>query len=144
MKTAPPLLVIFVLGLAGCGGPSHAATVTGLPTNAFTGTLSISSALPASTTTCLATHTVSITAAGASLHNVGAAGGDCLAFVNDDTADHQPATYGSPACPELDAPAALVPGGTFTTAPLSGPKTCHWEDSLNPPSSGGGGGGGGY
>jgi hypothetical protein len=142
MRTALSLAAAGVLGLLGCGGPSHAAT--GLPTNAFTGTLSISSALPASTTTCLATRTVSITAAGASVHAVGAAGGECLVFVNDDTANHQPATYGSPACPELDAPAALLPGGTFTTAPLSGPKTCSWEDSLNPPSSGGGGGGGGY
>jgi hypothetical protein len=141
MGLAPRYLLtgLFCLsGLAACGGSSGGGG--GLALNAFTGTLTISGALPAGTTACLTTHTVTFTAAGADLHSVDAAGGDCLAFTNSDTAQHQPAGRVA-ACSALNGP-ALGTGATFTTAPLSGPLSCPWEDALNPPTSGGGGGGG--
>jgi len=130
------LAVAGVLGLIGCGGTSSPSAM-GPPTNAFTGTLSITSALPTGTTTCLATHTVSFTAAGANLHTVSAAGGECLAFTNNDTVNHQPASNGAVACPQLDDSVSLTPGQTFTTTPLGGPMTCYWKDLLNPPTTGG-------
>ena len=136
MRIVAMLALTGVLGLVGCGGPSPKPA--GPPTNAFTGTLTITSALPAGTTTCLATHTVTFSSMGVSVQVVSAAGGDCLTFTNADTASHQPASIGSPICAELDAPAPLTQGQSFTTAPLGGPKTCHWEDLLNPPTGGGG------
>lgn len=134
MKTASLLVAAGALGLAACGGSSSTAA----PLNPFLGTLTVTSALPAGTSTCQATHAVTFTSTGVSEHTVSAAGGDCLTFTNGDTASHQPASVGSPACAELDAAAALAQGQSFTTAPLGGPKTCHWEDALNPPSGGGG------
>ena len=139
MKTASILAAAGLLALAGCGGSDPAS---GPLTNAFTGTLSIAGPLPTGTTTCQATHTVTFTSAGANLHTVSAAGGDCLTFTNSDTASHRPASIGTPACAELDASLPLAQGQSFTTTPLGGPKTCHWQDLLNPPSAGGGGGGG--
>jgi hypothetical protein len=135
MRIEVMLAVTGMLGLAGCGGASPKPN--GPATNAFTGTLSITSALPAGTTTCQTPHTVTFTSVAVNVHTVSAAGGDCVEFVNSDTVgSHQPASIGSPACPELDAPGPLAPGATFTTAPLGGPKTCNWEDSLNPPTPG--------
>jgi len=136
MKIASLLAVAGVLGMAGCGSASNSGGVT----NPFLGTLSITSGLPTGTTTCLATHTVTFASTGTSVHTVSAAGGDCLSFTNSDTAPHQPASIGTPACNELNAPGALTQGQTFTSTPLGGPKTCHWQDSLNPPPAGGGGG----
>lgn len=135
MKFASLLVAAGALGLAACGGSS---TNTGPVANPFLGTLTITGALPAGTTNCLATHTVTFSSMGVSVQAVSAAGGDCLSFTNADTASHQPASIGSPVCAELDAPAPLTQGQSFTTAPLGGPKTCHWEDALNPPSGGGG------
>lgn len=140
MKTAS-LLAAGLLALAGCGG-SNSSSSSGSLTNAFTGTLSIAGPLPTGTTTCQATHSVTFTSAGADLHTVSAAGGDCLSFTNSDTASHRPASIGTPACAELDAPLPLAQGQSFTTTPLGGSKTCHWQDLLNPPTAGGGGGGG--
>jgi hypothetical protein len=137
MKIASLLAAAGMLGLAGCGGSDPSP---GAGNNPFTGSLSITSALPMGTTTCLATHTVTFTSTGLSVRTVSAAGGDCLAFTNADTASHRPATIGTPICAELNAPAPLAQGQTFTTAPLGGPKTCFWQDSLNPPPPGGGGG----
>jgi hypothetical protein len=124
-----------VLGLVGCGGPTPppAANLQ----NAFTGTLTITGAIPPGTTTCLATHVVTLGATGADLHLVTAGGGDCVTFMNGDpVASHQPASIGTPACPELDAPGPRAPGVPFTTHPLAGPKTCLWQDLLNPPTAG--------
>jgi plastocyanin len=138
-------VVALALGLAGCGGGSTAAS--GLPLNLFTGTLDITSALPAGTTTCQGTAlAVSITAAGSLPHTISAAGGECVTFTNNDAVAHRPASYGTVACPELAAPSSLAAGQSFTTGPLAGPKTCMWQDVVNPPGStgGGGGGGGGY
>jgi hypothetical protein len=140
MRIASLLAAAGSLGLAACGGSSMNA---GSVPNPFLGTLSITDALPAGTTTCQATHTVTFTSTGVSVHTVSAAGGDCLTFTNADTASHRPASIGSPTCPELDASVALTQGQSFTTTPLGGPKTCLWEDALNPPSAGAGGGGGG-
>lgn len=128
-----------LFGLAACGGPGAGG---GPSVNAFTGTVSVTSALPAGTTTCAAVQTVTFTAGGASVHTVSIPGGGCVAFVNNDAADHQPATRASNPCPALDAPGPLHAGATFTTAPLgasAGAQTCDWQDLLNPPGSGGGG-----
>jgi hypothetical protein len=135
MKIALSLVVTGALGLAACGGSSMSASAT----NPFLGTLSIGSALPTGTSSCQATHTVTFTSTGVSVQAVSAAGGDCLSFTNSDTSSHQPASIGSTVCTELDAPAPLTHGQSFTTSPLAGPKTCHWEDALNPPPAGGGG-----
>jgi hypothetical protein len=137
MKIGSMLVAAGLLVLVGCGGSSSSSSGTP-PINAFTGTLTITSALPMGTTACSATQTVTFTAAGASVHTVTAAGGDCLTFMNSDTASHRPASNG-PGCPELDAASSLTQGQSFTTPPLAGPKTCYWEDALNPPSSGGAG-----
>lgn len=135
MRIAAPLPLAALLGLVACGSSKPAAT--GL--NPFLGTLTISSA--SSTNSCVSVAPVIFTAGGVDRHTVTVAGGDCLSFTNSDTAAHQPASIGAPACAELNGP-VLTHLGTFTTAPLSGPKTCHWQDALNPPGAGGGGGGG--
>lgn len=142
MRSRSVVPFLTVLGLAACGGSDPA---TAPLQNAFTGALSISSANPAGNTTCVTTHTVRFVPGTVDTHTATAAGGDCLAFTNNDTANHRPATIGTPACPELNGP-TLTAGATFTTVPLSGPKGCTWQDALNPPvaTGGGGGGGGGY
>jgi plastocyanin len=138
MKSKAMVAVAGVIGLMGCGGGGATPAVQ---YNIFNGTLSITSALPAGITTCQGTpHAVSFTAAGSLPHTVSAAGGECVTFTNNDTVPHQPATYGAVSCPELNGP-SLATGQSFTTAPLGGPKSCIWEDSLNPPGSAGGGAG---
>jgi hypothetical protein len=131
-----------ILALAvGCGSSaSDGGTTT--RQNIFTGALSITSALPGGSAACGVTHTVTFSAAGADVHTVSAAGGDCVTFVNADAAMHQPASIPLAGCPELNAPAPLAQSGTFTTAPLAGPKACNWQDLLNPPGTPGGTGGG--
>jgi len=134
------IAAVGLAGLAACGGP--AAGGGGAGVNAFTGTITVTSALPAGTTTCASTQTVTFTAAGADIHAVSIAGGGCIKFTNGDTADHQPAARASNPCPALDAPGPLHGGASFTTQPLgaaSGMETCDWQDLLNPPGSGGGG-----
>lgn len=138
-------LSVVLLSAAGlsCGGSENCQTST---TNAFTGTLSISSANPGATT-CQNTHTVTFTAAGVSTQTVNAAGGDCVRFVNGDSAGHWPESDPHPGhtqCPELNVGAPLGPGQSFVTPVLSGPKTCGWHDHLNAPGTVCTGGGGGY
>jgi hypothetical protein len=134
MALGARLILVSLFGIAGCGGSDAAAP------NPFEGTLSISSALPAGATTCGATQTVAFSAAGASVHQLSVAGGDCVTFTSADSAGaHQPASFGTTSCPELNAPSALSAGQSFTTQPLSGPKTCIWQDLNNPPGGGGGG-----
>ncbi|HEY6098226.1 MAG TPA: hypothetical protein VIW03_02270 [Anaeromyxobacter sp.] len=143
MTTASRLSAAGLLAIAACGGGTSSGG-GGVPINAFTGTLTITSALPPTAPPCTPTNTktVTFTAGGADVHQVTVAGGDCVQFVNADAAGHQPASIGTPACPELNAPTVLVMNQPpYTTPPLNGPKTCNWQDALNPP---GGGGGGGY
>lgn len=124
---------------AGCGGsPSSSG---GSTVNAFTGTVGITGAVPAGATTCVSTKIVHFSSAGADVHTVSVPGGGCVQFVNDDVAgQHQPAANSTNPCPELNAPGPLGAGQSFTTPLLGGPKTCDWQDVLNPPGSGGGGG----
>jgi hypothetical protein len=135
-RSVVPFLTLF--GLTACGSDQATAPLG----NAFTGALTINSANPAGNTNCLATSTVVITATGVDRQAVTVGGGGCLAFTNNDTANHRPAPAGTPPCPEFNSP-TLTGGATFTTVPLSGPKVCIWQDALNPPPAGGGGGGGG-
>jgi hypothetical protein len=127
--------------LAACGGTMSSGS-SGPLQNAFTGTITVTSALPAGTTTCGTTQTVTFTAGGANVHSVSVPGGGCVTFMNSDTADHWPATQASNPCAAANAPAQLHSGQSFTTQPLgaaTGMQTCDWEDLLNPPTSGGGG-----
>ncbi len=131
---AASLLLLAAGGLWSCGG-SDCDSSSG--TNAFTGTLSITSA-SSGFTTCQHTQTVTFTAAGVSAQAVAVAGGDCVTFVNADAASHWPESDPHPAhtqCPELNVAAPLAPGQSHTTAVLSGPKTCGWHDHLNAPAS---------
>jgi hypothetical protein len=137
MRIGTMFAVASLAALASCGGST--AGGTGAAVNAFTGSLKISSALPAGMTTCGSTQTVVFTAGGANVHDLTLAGGDCLKFTNNDTAPHQPAAGAGNPCLELNAPGPLAQSQSFTTVPLSGPKDCNWMDALNPP-----GGGGGY
>ena len=137
MRAGPLLAVVGTLLLGGCGGSSSSPNPMPIPQNAFTGTLSVTTGLPAGTTACVATHLVVFTAAGASPHLVTAAGGDCVTFRNDDVANHQVAAMGTDPCLQLGAPGLLAPGSSVSTAPLTGPKSCPWEDLLNPPGSAG-------
>lgn len=137
------IALVGLVGLAACGGGyGGGGGGGGSAINAFTGTISVTSALPAGTTSCAATTIVTFTAGGANIHQVSIAGGGCVQFMNGDSADHQPASRASNPCAALNAPAPLHAGQTYTTPPLgaaSGMQTCDWEDLLNPP-----GGGGGY
>ena len=122
---------------AACGGGGGGGGNNGL---AFAGTLTVSSALPSGVTTCQATSQVKFTAAGADVHTLSIPGGDCVEFVNNDTAHHQPASVPTAPCPELNGAPSLAAGGTFTAGPFNGPKACQWEDALNPVPAGGGSG----
>lgn len=137
MTLAQRLAVGGVLFLSACGGGGGGGG--GVAPVAFAGTLNVSSALPAGTTTCQATTVVTFTADGADVHAVTLAGGGCLQFVNADTAPHRPAAFGDTPCTELDGP-SLAKDATYTTPPLDGPRACTWQDALHPLPAGGGGG----
>lgn len=137
MTARTSLVLGGLLLAAGCGGGGGGGGSSGL---AFAGTLSVTSA--SSATTCGTTTTITFNAAGVSPATPAIAGGDCLDFVNTDTAHHQPQAVGTAAasCTELNGP-SLANGGHFTTPPFTGgPKTCQWQDALNPVPPGGGGG----
>ena len=80
------------------------------------------------------------------------AGGASVQFMNADAADHQIESTG---CAELASP-RLTSGDSFTATLGTGPKTCSFDDKLNPSMaafqgtitvttvSGGGGNPGGY
>jgi plastocyanin len=140
MRFARSLPLSALLGLAACGGTDTPAA--GVPQNAFTGAITVSGPMPASTTNCLATSRVVITATGVAPHTVPVAGGDCVEFLNSDTAVHKIAPNTVGGCAELRSTSSISAGNTFTTVPLAGPRTCNWMDSFNPPPAGGGGGGG--
>jgi hypothetical protein len=144
MKLARSFPLTTLLGLAACGGGDPPAAALGPPQNAFTGTVTISGTLPAATTNCLATSQVVFTATTVDLHSVPISAGGCVAFLNSDTSAHRVANNSTSACNELTGGTTIAAGNTFLAGPFTGPKTCHWQDTLNPPAAGGGGGGGGY
>jgi len=126
---------------AACGDGAPQAGTAGPLLNRYTGTITVSSALPGGTSSCVTTQTVVFSATGVSTFQVSVPGGGCVTFTNSDTAQHRPATRNPNPCPALNSPAALATSQVFTTAPLgntSGPQTCDWEDALNPPTPGGG------
>jgi|SRR5712671_4065175 len=69
-----------------------------------------------------------ITAAGINPRTITIPSGVQVSFVNKDTASHQITS----SCPELSTPMALATDQSFTSAPLTGPKTCNFNDTVNP------------
>ncbi len=141
MRHLPKFFLACLAGLASCGGGSSGGGGGGTGTNAFTGTITVSSPKPAGTMTCLSTQIVTFTAGGASPQAVTVSGGGCVEFRSSGSGNHQPAA--SPVtnfCPELNGSPILMDGQSFTSAPLgaaTGTETCDWFDTQNPPSGGG-------
>lgn len=75
-----------------------------------------------------ATIQVTLGASGVSPASVNAGSGGQVHFVNNDTAAHQIASTN---CTEL-ASSSLAAGGAFTATLGTGPKTCNYNDGLNP------------
>ncbi|MBI5069953.1 MAG: hypothetical protein HZB56_17095 [Deltaproteobacteria bacterium] len=145
MKTRIASLGFLLLAACGGGGDSPAGG-GGQTTNIYTGTITVTSAMAAGTTSCQGTTAVvrfKAAGGGADIHSVTVAGGGCVQFVNDDGADHRVAgRSATTGCGGLNAPAATPAGQSYTAGPLgaaAGPITCDWQDSLNPPGAGGGG-----
>jgi hypothetical protein len=97
------ILVSLPFALIACGGSSGSGTPTG-PIE------------------------VQLLASGASPKSFVALSGGKLHFTNKDTVDHQVA---SADCPEISSP-RLTPNADFTATLGSGPKTCDFDDALNP------------
>lgn len=137
MRNLPKVFLACLL--ASCGGGSGGGSGGG-GTNAWTGTITVSTPKPAGTTTCLSTQTVTFTAGGANPQAVTVQGGGCVQF-SSGGGSHQPAP--SPVsnfCNELSGSPLLTAGQSFTTAPLgaaSGMQLCDWFDTQNPPTGGG-------
>jgi len=145
MTIGRSLALTTLFGLAACGGGSDPPASTGIPQNAFTGTVTVTGSMPAGTTNCLTTTPVVFTSTAVDLHAVAITAGGCVAFVNDDTAVHQVANNAQSSCNELTGGGPIAAGNTLAAGPFTGPKTCHWLDTTHPPVvAGGGGGGGGY
>src|SRR5712692_9713921 len=97
---------------------------------------------------------ITLRPAGADPASISVMGGAQLQFTNADSVDHRVA---SADCPELSSP-TLPAGGSFTATMGAGPKTCSFDDALQPSAAsfqgtvmvqssavgGGGGGNGGY
>jgi hypothetical protein len=141
------IALLGTLLLAACGGGGNDPPPGGGPAvNAYTGTVTVTSAMAAGTTTCQGTTAVvrfKAAGAGADLHTVSVPGGGCVQFINDDGAPHHVGgRSATPGCGGLNAPAATPAGQSYTTGPLgaaTGPVACDWQDNLNPPGAGGGG-----
>jgi hypothetical protein len=143
MKLSSALPLTTLLGLAACGGADTPAPDVP-PQNAFTGTVTVSGALPAGTGNCLATSQVVFSTNTVDTHSVPIIGGGCVAFINGDTAAHRVANNAFSACNELTGGTTIAAGNTFLAGPFNGPKTCYWMDTTHaPPPTGGGTGGGG-
>jgi len=148
MKTTRATIITAGLAaLAACGATKSDAGA-GSGQNQYTGTITITGALPVGTTACQGTTVVRFVAGGgeATPHAVPVVGGGCVQFLNQDAAPHRPAPRTTNACAALNGAAVggLLTGESFTTAPLgsaAASQTCDWMDSLNPPGTGGGGGG---
>jgi hypothetical protein len=95
---------------------------------------------------------ITLRSAGADPASISVMAGAQLQFTNADAVDHQVASTN---CPELSSP-TLPAGGSFTATMGAGPKTCSFDDALQPSAApfqgtvmvqssavGGGGGGGG-
>ncbi len=78
---------------------------------------------------------VTLEAAGVVPASVNAGSGSQVHFINNDTAAHQIA---STSCAELASP-SLAGGKDFTATLGTGPKTCTFNDGLNPSSTAFGG-----
>ena len=72
---------------------------------------------------------ITLEAAGVVPASVNAGSGAQVHFINNDTAAHQIA--GSANCTELNSP-SLAGGKDFTATLNTGPKTCTFNDGLNP------------
>jgi len=127
--------------LAACGGGS--SSPGGVDNTIFAGTVTVQ-AVGTAGATCANTIPVTYRATGVTPQGPQIDLGDCLDFVNADTAPHQPRSSGTVLCPELDsevnAPALIPGGGHRTTPPFNTARACLWEDALNPVPTGGGGG----
>ena len=75
---------------------------------------------------------VTLAAAGVAPASVNVGSGGQVHFVNNDAAAHQIA--GSANCTELNSP-SLATGKDFTATLGTGPKTCTFNDGLNPTAS---------
>ena len=71
---------------------------------------------------------VSLQAQGASPSSISVAGGTELQFRNSDAIAHR---IDSSDCPELSSP-ELAAGASFTATVGAGPKTCRFDDALQP------------
>lgn len=72
-----------------------------------------------------------VTASGITPINITVPSGGQIHFFNKDTAAHQ---ISSSSCGELNSP-RLAAGQDFLTTVTGGPKSCSFEDSLNPTSA---------
>jgi hypothetical protein len=71
---------------------------------------------------------VTLRPAGADPTSISVMGGAQLQFANADSIDHRIA---SSDCPELNSP-TLPAGASFTATMGAGPKTCSFDDGLQP------------
>jgi hypothetical protein len=71
------------------------------------------------------------TAAGVSQHELALPSGATITYVNDDTRPHQ--VY-SPDCGGLSS-LLLSPGDSFVARAPTGPRSCHFQDLLQPSES---------
>ncbi len=72
--------------------------------------------------------TITLRPAGADPTSISVMGGAQLQFANADSIDHRIA---SSDCPELSSP-TLAAGASFTATMGTGPKTCTFDDALQP------------
>jgi hypothetical protein len=72
--------------------------------------------------------TVTVEPSGLSAARVSVEGDRSIAILNADTKPHQIYSYD---CPELSS-TILAPGQRFVMQLGDGPKTCHFQDLLNP------------
>ncbi len=125
--------------LAACG----ASNDSGPDNTIFAGMVTVQSTGTAGSS-CATTHPVTYRASGVSPQSLAISLGDCLDFINADTAAHQPESSGTLLCPELDsevgAPKLIAAGGHRTTPPFNTARACLWQDALHPVPPGGGGG----
>jgi plastocyanin len=74
---------------------------------------------------------ITLRAAGADPTSISVTGGAQLQFANADSVDHRIASSN---CPELGSP-TLPAGASFTATMGAGPKTCTFDDALQPSSA---------
>ena len=119
---APSLLAAVVAALAlACGGGGGGDAGPPLTSQAVT---------------CSQTVQVTVTTAGGFVPaTLSVPGGGCVRITSGDAGPHDPKSDPHPShgdCPELNAPAPLAAGESFTARMAGGPKTCGLHDNLNP------------